>query len=147
MSAVDVVPASLSADNPLSNASPLAFALPPFAGISAEHCREALLAGMAEQRAEIAVIADSAEVPTFENTVVALERSGELLTRAWSVFANVTSSVWTPRHRGLEFLRQRDVLGADAAAAGDRARGRSSGGGALRCHPPRPGVVRPDRRR
>ncbi|HEY4630501.1 MAG TPA: M3 family peptidase, partial [Blastococcus sp.] len=86
MSAVDVVPASLSADNPLSNASPLPFALPPFAGISAEHCREALLAGMAEQRAEIAVIAGSAEVPTFENTVVALERSGELLTRAWSVF-------------------------------------------------------------
>jgi len=102
MSAVDVVPASLSADNPLSNASPLPFALPPFAGISAEHCREALLAGMAEQRAEIAVIAGSAEVPTFENTVVALERSGELLTRAWSVFGNVTSSVSTPRLREIE---------------------------------------------
>ena len=50
--------------------------------ITPEHVREALLAGMAEQRAEVAaVVADPAE-PTFENTVVALERSGQLLARA-----------------------------------------------------------------
>src|SRR3954454_15609985 len=100
MSAVDVVP--LSADNPLGSVSPLPFGLPPFAGISAEHCREALLAGMAEQRSETATIVSSVEPPTFENTVVALERSGELLTRAWSVFGNLTSSVSTPRLREIE---------------------------------------------
>ena len=36
--------------------SPLPFALPPFDEITVEHCREALLAGMAEQRAEVAAI-------------------------------------------------------------------------------------------
>jgi peptidyl-dipeptidase Dcp len=88
--------------NPLSSPSPLPFGLPPFGDVTPEHCREALLAGMAEQRAEIAAIVGSAEPPTFENTVVAMERSGELLTRAWSVFGNLTSSVSTPRMREIE---------------------------------------------
>jgi peptidyl-dipeptidase Dcp len=100
MSAVDT--ASVSPDNPLRTVSELPFRLPAFAAISAEHCREALLAGMAEQRSEIAAIAGSDEPPTFENTIVAMERSGELLTRAWSVFGNLTSSVSTPRLREIE---------------------------------------------
>jgi peptidyl-dipeptidase Dcp len=100
MSAVDIAP--VSPDNPLRSCSSLPFRLPPFAAISAEHCREALLAGMAGQRAEIAAIVGSPEAPTFENTVVAMERSGELLTRAWSVFGNLTSSVSTPRLREIE---------------------------------------------
>jgi peptidyl-dipeptidase Dcp len=109
MSAVPAV--SLSADNPLLSVSALPFRLPPFADISAEHCREALLLGMAEQRAEIAAIAGSAETPTFENTIVAMERSGALLTRAWSVFGNLTSSVSTPRLREIE----REVAPVEAA--------------------------------
>jgi peptidyl-dipeptidase Dcp len=100
MSAVDTV--SVSADNPLLSVSELPFRLPPFADISAEHCREALLAGMADQRSEIAAIVGSTEEPTFENTIVAMERSGALLTRAWSVFGNLTSSVSTPRLREIE---------------------------------------------
>lgn len=88
--------------NPLFRPSPLPFGLPPFGDISPEHCREALLAGMAEQRAEVAAIVGSDEPPGFENTVVALERSGRLLTRAWSVFGNLTSSVSTPRLREIE---------------------------------------------
>jgi peptidyl-dipeptidase Dcp len=111
MSAVDAPP--LSPDNPLLNASELPFRLPPFAAISAEHCREALLAGMAEQRSEIAAIVGSAEPPTFENTIVAMERSGALLTRAWSVFGNLTSSVATPRLREIE----RELAPLDAAHA------------------------------
>jgi peptidyl-dipeptidase Dcp len=106
-----LVPVAVSDDNPLRSTSPLPFALPPFAEISTEHCREALLAGMAEQRAEIAAIAGSAEPPTFENTIVALERSGELLTRAWSVFGNLTSSVSTPRLREIE----REIAPLEAA--------------------------------
>ena len=97
MSAAEISPA-----NPLSAPSALPFALPPFGEITAEHCREALLAGMAEQRAEIAAIVGSDEPAGFENTVVAMERSGRLLTRAWSVFGNLTSSVSTPRLREIE---------------------------------------------
>src|SRR4051795_6743576 len=101
MSAPDPTPA-LSADNPLAVPSSLPFNLPPFAGITLEHCREALLAGMAEQRAEVAAIVGSDEPPTFENTVVALERSGRLLSRAGLVFGNLASSLSTPRLREIE---------------------------------------------
>ena len=104
-------PAALSPDNPLRQVSPLPFELPPFADLTPEHCREALLAGMAEQRAEVAGIVGSAEPPTFENTVVALERSGRLLARAWAVFGNLTSSVSTPRLREIE----REIAPLEAA--------------------------------
>src|SRR4051794_39667156 len=57
---------------------------------------------MAEQRAEVAAIVGSPEPPTFENTVVALERSGCLLSRAEAVFGNLASSVSTPRMREIE---------------------------------------------
>ncbi|MGY1723112.1 M3 family metallopeptidase [Blastococcus sp. SYSU DS0533] len=93
---------ALSADNPLASPSGLPFRLPPFADITLEHCREALLAGMAEQRREVAALLAAAEEPTFENTIVALERSGALLDRAWSVFGNLSSSIATPRLREIE---------------------------------------------
>src|SRR3954471_11445874 len=101
MSAPDPTPA-LSADNPLAVPSSLPFNLPPFAGITLEHTREALLAGMAEQRAEVAAIIRSDEPPTIDNTVVALERSGRLLSRAGLVFGNLASSMSTPRLREIE---------------------------------------------
>ena len=66
---------------------------------------------MAEQRAEVAAIRDSGEEPTFDNTVVALERSGRLLSRAWAVFGNLTSSVSTPRMREIE----REIAPLEAA--------------------------------
>ncbi len=88
--------------NPLLEPSPLPFELPPFADVTLEHCREAVLAGMAEQRAEVAAIAGSAEAPTPENTVVALERSGRLLRRAGAVLGNLSSSLSTPRLREIE---------------------------------------------
>src|SRR3954465_8157913 len=92
----------LPADNPLAAPSTLPFHLPPFADITVGHLREALLAGMAEQRAEVAVIVGSAEPATFENTIEALERSGRLLTRAGAVFHNLVSSVSTERLREIE---------------------------------------------
>ncbi|WNV76429.1 M3 family metallopeptidase [Geodermatophilus sp. DSM 44513] len=101
---MSAVPASaaLSADNPLSAPSPLPLQLPPFADLTLEHCREAVLAGMAEQRAEVAAIVTAPDVPTFENTVVALERSGRLYRRAGAVFHNLASSVATDRLREIE---------------------------------------------
>src|SRR4051794_9657472 len=102
MGAMNAVPAAPSADNPLLEPSRLPLQLPPFAEITLEHCREAMLAGMAEQRAEVATIVGSPEPPTFENTVVALERSGRLYRRAGAVFHNLASSVATDRLRELE---------------------------------------------
>ena len=104
---------AVSPDNPLRKASRLPFGLPPFAEITPEHCREALLAGMAEQRAEVAAIIRSTEPPSFENTVVAMERSGALLTRARNVFGNLTSAVSTPRVREIE----REIAPLEAAHA------------------------------
>src|SRR3954463_13334396 len=103
----------LSADNPLAAPSSLPFTLPPFAAVTLEHCREALLAGMAGQLAEVAAIAGSDEPPTFENTVVALERSGRLLSRAGLVFGNLASSLSTPRLREIE----RELAPLEAAHA------------------------------
>jgi peptidyl-dipeptidase Dcp len=112
MSAADTGPV-LSADNPLSAPSTLPFHLPPFADITVEHLREALLAGMVQQRAEVAAIVDSAEPPTFENTIGALERSGRLLSRAEAVFHNLVSSVSTERLREME----REMAPLEAAHA------------------------------
>src|SRR3712207_3126504 len=100
MSAADTSPVTPA--NPLFVPSPLPFGLPQFEEITPEHCREALLAGMTEQRSEVAVIVGSGEPADFQNTVVALERSGRLLARAWSVFGNLTSSVSSPRLREIE---------------------------------------------
>src|ERR687886_1553002 len=101
---MDLVPASAapSADNPLLEPSRLPLQLPPFAEITLEHCREAVLAGMAEQRAEVAVLVGSPEPAGFDDTVVALERSGALLRRAEAVFHNLASSMSTPRLREIE---------------------------------------------
>src|SRR5689334_2551342 len=93
---------AVETQNPLFETSGLPFELPPFEQITLEHCREAILAGMAEQREEVSRITGSAETPTFENTLVALERSGQLLTRGALVFHNLASSLSTPRLREIE---------------------------------------------
>ncbi len=79
--------------NPLLEPSPLPFGLPLFALIRAEHYREALEHGMAAQRREVEAIASDASPATFENTIVALERSGALLRRVLPVFENASSAV------------------------------------------------------
>jgi peptidyl-dipeptidase Dcp len=93
----------LPADNPFAAPSDLPYGLPDFRRITEAHYRPALLAGMAEQRAEVEAIAGSAEPPTVENTLDALERSGRLLHRAATVFFNQSSSDSTP---GLEALEE-----------------------------------------
>ncbi|MEV4611923.1 M3 family metallopeptidase [Kitasatospora sp. NPDC049258] len=78
--------------NPFFGPSTLAYELPPFAEIREEHYLPAFERGMAEQLAEIAAITANREPASFENTVVALERSGALLRRVELVFANQSSS-------------------------------------------------------
>ncbi|MEU1288338.1 M3 family metallopeptidase [Kitasatospora sp. NPDC005856] len=79
-------------ENPFFQASALVYELPPFAEIREEHYLPAYERGMAEQLAEIAAITADRTLPTFENTVVALERSGELLRRVDAVFRHVSST-------------------------------------------------------
>ncbi len=69
------------------------FGAPPFDRIRHEHYLPAFEAGMAAQNAEIEVITDSADTPTFENTIEALETTGALLKKVSSVFFNLTSSL------------------------------------------------------
>ena len=62
------------------------FELPPFAAIKAEHFRPAFDRALAEHRAEIDAIAQNGADPSFENTIVALEKSGRGLERVANVF-------------------------------------------------------------
>ena len=82
--------------NPFLSTSTLPYRLPPFREIREEHYAPAFEQGMAEHLAEVAAIADEPEPPTFENTIEALERSGELLDRVSTVFFNQASSDATP---------------------------------------------------
>ncbi|MEU9884870.1 M3 family metallopeptidase [Sphaerisporangium sp. NPDC051011] len=83
-------------DNPFFVQSALPYRLPPYAEIREEHYAPAFERGMAEQLAEVEAIAASADPPTFENTIEALERSGELLTRVTTVFFNRASADTSP---------------------------------------------------
>ncbi|MFE6255502.1 M3 family metallopeptidase [Agromyces sp. NPDC057865] len=78
--------------NPFLEPSPLPYRLPLFGLVRPEHYREAIEAGMREQRAEVEAIVTDAAPPSFENTLVALERSGVLLRRVLPVFANASSA-------------------------------------------------------
>jgi peptidyl-dipeptidase Dcp len=79
----------MAANNPLL-ADPDTWGTPfnvlPLDKIRDEHYMPAMLEGMRAQKAEIAAIAGNPDSPTFENTIVALERSGSLLGRAASAF-------------------------------------------------------------
>lgn len=88
--------------NPLLTASTLPLGLPAFADIRPEHFPEAFDAGMAEHLAQVRAIADADTPATFENTIVALERSGDLLSRASMVFFNLISSVASAELQAIE---------------------------------------------
>ena len=75
-----------SANNPLIQQPTGPFEVPPFANILPEHVRPAFDWALDAHSAEIAAIAAQSDAPEFENTIVALERSGRLLARVSSVF-------------------------------------------------------------
>lgn len=105
---------------PFDGPSTLPYALPPFDDVRTEHYRPAFDAGMAEHRAEVEAIATDPHPPTFENTLVALERSGQLLQRVEMMFSTVTSADSTDELRDLEaelsplLAAHRDAIVLDA---------------------------------
>jgi len=80
--------------NPFFAPSKLPFQAPDFSKIKNSDFKPAFEAGMQQQQAEVAKIADNTEAPTFENTLVALEKTGLLLRRVNGVF-NLLSSANT----------------------------------------------------
>ena len=87
---------SFGPSNPFYSASSLPFQAPPFDRIRDSDYQPAIEAGMAEQRKEIDAIANDPAAPTFDNTLVAMERSGRLLQRATMVFYGVTQANTNP---------------------------------------------------
>src|SRR3954469_11831667 len=84
--------ASLPASNPFAQPSTLPFQAPDFSRIKDSDYLPALLAGIAQQKAEVAAIGNRTATPTFENTLGALEKSGLLLERANLAFQAVNGA-------------------------------------------------------
>ncbi len=82
--------------NPFYAASGLPYQAPPFDRIKDADYQPALEAGMVEQKREIAAIVANPAKPTFENTLVALEKSGQLYARVAQVFDGLTQANTNP---------------------------------------------------
>lgn len=95
------VDASLS-QNPLMKKSTLQYEAPEFDKIKDEHFKPAFDYGLKQHDLEIEKIAGNPEKPTFENTIIAMEKSGEVLKRAQIIFYNLTGSNTNPVLQNLE---------------------------------------------
>ena len=87
---------SFGPSNPFYATSTLPFQTTPFNKIKDSDYQAAIDAGMAQQLKEVDAIANNPAAPTFENTLVALERSGQLYDRAWLAFTLVTQANTDP---------------------------------------------------
>jgi peptidyl-dipeptidase Dcp len=83
---------ALAASNPFARSSTLPFQAPDFARIKDRDYLPAMLAGMAQQKAEVLAIANDKAAPTFDNVIAALERSGLLLERTQLAFSAVNGA-------------------------------------------------------
>ena len=91
ISATSAKTANIMASNPLMKPSPLQDQAPQFDKIKIEDFRPAFHAGFEKHLEEIAAIANNPEAPSFENTIVAMEKSGDLLSRVSRVFFNLAA--------------------------------------------------------
>ena len=96
-----IVDAAL-ANNPFMKKSSLQYQAPEFDKIKDEHFKPAFDYGLKQNLTEIEKIANNTEAPTFENTVLALEKSGEVLKRAQIIFYNLTGSNTNPTLQKIE---------------------------------------------
>jgi peptidyl-dipeptidase Dcp len=81
-----------SGDNPFSQEWDTPHGTPPFNAINLEHYLPAFREGIRAEKKEIDAIANNPDAPTFQNTIEALEGTGELLSRVQNVFYNMTSA-------------------------------------------------------
>ncbi len=78
--------------NPFFQAYDTPFNVPPFDKIKNEHFKPAILEGISSHQAEINAIANNTQPTTFENTILAMENAGELLSNVNTVFSNLNSA-------------------------------------------------------
>ncbi len=90
------------AGNPFLQTWDTPFGIPPFAAISDDDFMPAFKQGVLDMRAEVAAIADNPEAPTFENTILALEETGDLITRVGLVFSPLTGTELNDKKRELQ---------------------------------------------
>ena len=88
--------------NPFFSEFNTPYGIAPFADITIEHYREGMLKGMEEQKAEIEAIINNSEAPTFENTILALDKSGQLLRKVRGTFSPLSSSNSNDEFRALQ---------------------------------------------
>jgi peptidyl-dipeptidase Dcp len=84
------------ADNPLVKAWTTPFQVPPFQDIRPEHFLPAIKAALEEQRKEVEAIVSNPRPPTFANTILGLEDSGELLSKVQGVFGALQGAETSP---------------------------------------------------
>ena len=89
-------------DNPLFNEFDAPHGIAPFSEITIDHYREGMLRGMEEHKAEIEAIVNNPEAPTFENTIVALDQCGKLLSKVRGTFSPLSNSNSTEEIRNLQ---------------------------------------------
>ena len=90
------------AGNPFMEQWDTPYGVPPFAEIKNAHYLPAIKKGILDLRAEIAEITADPDAPSFENTVLALEASGEHLTRVANTFGNITGTELDDELRDLQ---------------------------------------------
>jgi len=96
------VPDASLSSNPFMKKSKLQYETPEFDKIKNEHFKPAFQFGLKQHDAEILKIANNSESATFENTIVALEKSGEVLKRTTITFSNLTSANTNPTLQALD---------------------------------------------
>lgn len=114
-------PSPAANDNPLLTESTLPYHYPPFDKLKDDQFQPAMEQGMAEELKEVEAIAASKEKPTFDNTIVAMERSGRLFDRARTVFSNLNGCNTNPTLQKIEkdmsprIAAHRDAIHLNAA--------------------------------
>lgn len=88
--------------NPFFQTWSTPYGAPPFAEIETSHFKPAYLEALARHRAEVDAIANTDLAPTFENTIAALERSGQLLRRVEMVFGQLSSAATNDELQAVE---------------------------------------------
>ena len=90
-----------SMENPFFSEYITPFQVPPFDLIDTSHYLPAFIKGINDQQAEVDAICNNTEAPTFENTVLAYDKSGRLLRKVSSVFGSLNSANTNPVMQGL----------------------------------------------
>jgi peptidyl-dipeptidase Dcp len=121
LSAADAMPDNTrtASAGPFAQPSPLPLHYPQFDRIKDSDFAPAFDAGMAQQLAEVAAIANNPAAPTFDNTIVAMERSGQVLDRATTVFFSLAGADTNPEREKLraeyapKFAAHADAISLD----------------------------------